>query len=193
MSFFGIVVGMVGMIAIGLISYTPERAAHYEKDRRVEAACDQMMSDSALGDERRLTRSICDKLKAKVEAERYSESSRSVKQSLVESRLQEGATIVTVAPFLVNLAQEGHDQYLQTQFNLKVDDPAQAAFLYRKMSLVRSRVLLLLAEKKPSEIISNDGQRLLAHAIVQAINTQFENEADQPRVTDLVFTTFKID
>ncbi|MGJ7915550.1 flagellar basal body-associated FliL family protein [Massilia sp. LXY-6] len=184
--------GAGAIAAIGLMSYTPERAARYEKQRRVEAACDQMMSDSAPGDERRLTRSICDKLKAKVEAERYAVATVPVKEEPATSKLPGGALLVTVEPFVVNLAQEGREYYLQTQFNLKVQTPTQVTLLNRNMSRIRSRVLLLLSGTKASEIASTDGQKSLADRIIAVINEPFPGESGQPLVTDLVFTSFKI-
>lgn len=184
--------GVVGIAAIGLMSYTPERAARYEKQRRVEAACDQMMSDSAPGDERRLTRSICDKLKAKVEAERFADTIVPVKEKPATSKLPEGVQLVTVEPFVVNLAQEGREHYLQTQFDLKVRTPGHVAILTRNMSRIRSRVLLLLSGTKASEIASPDGQKTLAGSIIATINEPCPGESAQPLVTDLVFNSFKI-
>jgi flagellar FliL protein len=189
----GIIVGMIGAVVIGLISYSPDRAAHYEKERRVEAACEQMMSDAASGDERRLTAAICNELMAKAQAERYSGTTRSKKDKSSALNREGGPNGVIVEPFTVNLVQEGHMQYLQAQFQLKVEDPEQVEILHRNMSSVRNRVLLLLTEKKASEIASTEGQRLLARAIVDKINEPFNGETDQPHVTDLVFTKFKIE
>lgn len=190
--FLTVICGTAGFAAIGLMSYSPERAGHYEKQQRVEAACDQMMSDSAEGDERRLTRSICDKLKANVEAERYSHTPVRIKKEAATSGSQGGDCIVTVEPFVVNLAQEGHERYLHTQFDLKVQTPTQAALLNRNMSRIRSRVLLLLSGTKASAIAAPDGQKSLAQLIIIAINQPFPGESDQPLVTDLAFTSFKI-
>ncbi|MDN7489636.1 MULTISPECIES: hypothetical protein [Burkholderia] len=44
---------------------SPERSAAYDQQARVEAACDQMIADSALGSERRMTRQMCDLMKEK--------------------------------------------------------------------------------------------------------------------------------
>lgn len=59
----GVPVGVfVLMLVIGA-SMSPEKTAQYDKAARIEAACDKMMADSALGDERRMTRTICDNMK----------------------------------------------------------------------------------------------------------------------------------
>lgn len=65
----GIAVLFVLMLIIGS-NVSPEKAAQYDKEARADAMCDQMMSDSALGNERRMTREMCNQLKAKIKAER---------------------------------------------------------------------------------------------------------------------------
>jgi len=184
--------GIAGIAAIGLMSYTPEFAAHYEKQRRVEAACDQLMNDSASDDEQQLTRAVCEKLKAKVEAEQYSNAPQQVARQPATSEMQGSTQLVTVEPFVVNLVQEGREQYLRTQFDLKVQTQTQAALLSRNMNRIRSRVTLLLTGTKASEIDTADGQKLLASLIITAINQPFDCESDKPLVTDVVFSSFKI-
>lgn len=187
-----IICGTAGIAAIGLMSYTPEFAAHYEKKRRVEAACDQMMNDSASDDERRLTRSVCEKLKVKVETEQDLNTPQQVAGRPATSEVQGSTHLVTVEPFVVNLAQEGREQHLRTQFDLKVQTRNQAALLSRNMSKIRSRVTLLLTGTKASEIATTDGQKSLARSIITVTNQPFDGESDQPLVTDVVFTSFKI-
>jgi hypothetical protein len=58
------------MMIYGAVTMTPEKSAWYDKKDRAEKMCDQMIGDSALGSERRMTRDICDKLKAQIEAEK---------------------------------------------------------------------------------------------------------------------------
>jgi len=188
-----IICGTAGITAIGLMSYTPEFAAHYEKKRRVEAACDQMMNGSASDDERRLTRSVCEKLRVKVEIEQDLNTPQQVAGRPATSEVQGSTHLVTVEPFVVNLAQEGRKQYLRTQFDLKVQTRDQAALLSRNMSRIRGRVTLLLTGTKASEIATTYGQELLARLIVTVTNQPFDGESDQPLVTDVVFTSFKIE
>jgi hypothetical protein len=59
------VVLVVGLLIFGA-NMSQEQKNAYAKQDRVEAECDKMMSDSALGDERRITRSMCDGMKALV-------------------------------------------------------------------------------------------------------------------------------
>lgn len=63
----GTIVGLfVAMLILGaLVRPDPAR----EKLSRIEEACDQMMSDAALGNERRMTRRMCDDMKAQAKIE----------------------------------------------------------------------------------------------------------------------------
>jgi flagellar basal body-associated protein FliL len=187
-----IICGTAGIAAIGLMSYTPEFAALYEKQRRVEAACDQLRNDSASDDKQQITRTVCEKLKAKVEAEQYSNTPQQVARRSATSEMRGSIHLVTLEPIVVNLAQEGREQYLRTRFDLKVQTQTQAALLSRNMNRIRSRVTLLLTGTKASEIDAANGQKLLASSIITAINQPFDGESDQPLVTDVVFTSFKI-
>jgi hypothetical protein len=49
--------------AIGAAGMSQARSQAYDVQRGTNAACDQMMADSALGAERRSTREMCDQLK----------------------------------------------------------------------------------------------------------------------------------
>lgn len=61
------IAGVIGLFVIMLIigAMTPEeKRRQYEHEATVERECDKMMADSALGSERRMTREICDRMKA---------------------------------------------------------------------------------------------------------------------------------
>ncbi|QRR09744.1 hypothetical protein FPJ27_26305 [Burkholderia sp. MS455] len=61
----GIACVFVTMLIVVGATMSPERSAAYDQQARVEAACDQMIADSALGSERRMTRHMCDLMKEK--------------------------------------------------------------------------------------------------------------------------------
>lgn len=46
------------------VAFESQRSTSWETQRRVKAECDKMMADSALGDERRMTRQICDQMQS---------------------------------------------------------------------------------------------------------------------------------
>jgi hypothetical protein len=63
------IIGCIAAVVILMLfirsgNMSPEESARYANKQAVDAACDQMMSDSALGNERRMTRSVCDSMKA---------------------------------------------------------------------------------------------------------------------------------
>lgn len=55
----------VAMLIIGA-SVSPEKAAQYSREAQADEMCAKMMADSALGNERRMTRRMCDGLKEKI-------------------------------------------------------------------------------------------------------------------------------
>lgn len=68
-----VVLGVIGVFVLLLVigsNMPPQTSQYYDKKRAAEEMCDQMISDSALGDERRMNRKMCDDLKAMIEKER---------------------------------------------------------------------------------------------------------------------------
>lgn len=62
-----ILIGLVGIMFTIVSSYAPSPGARASQDHRenIDEMCEKMMSDSALGNERRMTRQMCDDLKAR--------------------------------------------------------------------------------------------------------------------------------
>lgn len=62
----GIPIGLfVLFVIIGLAGgWDNKKGGYSSRNEAVDAACEKMMSDSALGNERRMTRQICDQMKA---------------------------------------------------------------------------------------------------------------------------------
>lgn len=56
------VVLFIAMMILGS-TVSDKKAAQYGKEAAIERECEKMMSDSALGNERRMTRQICDQMK----------------------------------------------------------------------------------------------------------------------------------
>lgn len=54
----GGIVGIVVLMAVIGMNMSPEKQRAYEAQRQGEAMCDKMMSDAALGSERRTTREL---------------------------------------------------------------------------------------------------------------------------------------
>lgn len=71
--------------------------------------------------------------------------------------------------FTVNLvSEEGNDPYLQAGITLKVLDPLLDAKIKATMPEIRSKLLFILSSKKPSEISTVEGKRILVSQIITA-------------------------
>jgi len=99
---------------------------------------------------------------------------------------------INMEPFTVNLQPENGDQYLQVQFTLQVSDQAQVELIKLYMPLLRSRVLLLLSSKKPSEISTPEGKQKLQSEIVATIKQPFTPQSPPQVVNGVFFTSFVI-
>lgn len=95
-------------------------------------------------------------------------------------------------PFIVNLQPEMGEQYLQIAMTLQVADQLQADQVKLYMPLIRSRLLVLLSSKRPSELTSPDGKTKLAEEIIKVLNEPFSAGSAQVEVTSVFFTAFVI-
>jgi flagellar FliL protein len=94
--------------------------------------------------------------------------------------------------FTVNLQPEIGDQYLQIAFTLQVADQAQVEQIKLYMPLVRSRLLMLLSSKKPSELSSAGGKQQLQEEIVATLREPFAQNMAPTGVNGVFFTAFVI-
>lgn len=72
--------------------------------------------------------------------------------------------------FTVNLQEEEGDRYLQVGITLKVLDPQMEEAVKSAMPEVRSKLLLLLSSKRPSELISLEGKQQLVQAVIAEVD-----------------------
>jgi flagellar protein FliL len=70
--------------------------------------------------------------------------------------------------FTVNLQREEGDQYLQAGITLKILQPELEEKIKAMMPEIRSKLLFLLSEKKPSELQTAEGKRKLISEIIVA-------------------------
>ena len=99
---------------------------------------------------------------------------------------------VVIDAFTVNLQPENGEQYLQIQFTLEVAGLEQVEVIKTNMARVRSRVLLLLSNKKASELSTVEGKNILAKEIIAEVKKPFAAGAPAQEVTDVLFTSFII-
>jgi flagellar protein FliL len=99
---------------------------------------------------------------------------------------------VVMEPFTVNLQHETADQYLQVALTLQVGDQEQVEQIKLYMPQIRSRILLLLSSKKPSEISTAEGKKKLADEIATQIKLPVVSKGKATVVNDVFFTSFVI-
>ena len=69
-------------------------------------------------------------------------------------------------PFTVNLQREVADQFLQIGITLKILQPELEEKIKKNLPEIRSRLLVLLSSKLPSELTNSNGKKKLAHEII---------------------------
>jgi len=87
---------------------------------------------------------------------------------------------VPLETFTVNLQAENGERFLQTTLTLKVADDEVEQSLKQQMPEIRSRLLLLLSSKSPSELTSVDGKQTLANQIAGEVNAVLVPGAAKP-------------
>jgi flagellar FliL protein len=96
-------------------------------------------------------------------------------------------------PFTVNLqSDDGAQHYLRIGLSLKLADAQTQERLNEHMPELRSHVLLLLSNKKPEELSSLDGKRMLAAELRGVITEPTELGHPPARVDQVLFTDFVI-
>lgn len=80
------------------------------------------------------------------------------------------ALFATLEAFTVNLQKETSDQYLQVGMTLKYFEPELDEKIKANLPEIRSRILLLLATKKASELATPEGKNLLIEEVRNMTN-----------------------
>ncbi|OWS70427.1 flagellar basal body-associated protein FliL [Polynucleobacter campilacus] len=101
---------------------------------------------------------------------------------------------VPLEVFTVNLRPESTEpqQYLQTTLNLQVPSEEMSASLKARMPELRSRILLILTNKKASEITSVEGKNALMTDIIEQLQKPFSGSETEQKITGVYFTSFII-
>lgn len=102
---------------------------------------------------------------------------------------------IALDTFTVNLVPETTEQYLQVGISLEAEDPAMAEQVKLYTPRLRHEIMDILSSKKPSEVSSREGKKLLSEEIRKAINGIIEAPAVKGKppadaVTAVLFTTF---
>ncbi len=95
-------------------------------------------------------------------------------------------------PFTVNLQSDDGERYLHIGLTLQLSDPKSADVLKEHMPDIRSRILLLLSNKHPSDLATPEGKSALINEIKTQIEQPFSPGAPRNQVTDVLFTDFVV-
>ena len=99
------------------------------------------------------------------------------------------AIFFALEPMTVNLlSDDGEQHYLRIGLTLKLEDQATQDYLTQHMPEIRSRVLLALSNKHPSDLLPLDGKRALATELAVLISQPAEPHDKPARVDDVLFT-----
>lgn len=104
---------------------------------------------------------------------------------------------IALDTFTVNLVPETGEQYLQVAISLEADDPAMAEQIKIYTPRLRHEIMDILSSKKPSEVATREGKKVLAEEVRRAINGIVEVPAKDKKpageaVRAVLFTTFII-
>jgi flagellar protein FliL len=96
-------------------------------------------------------------------------------------------------PMTVNLqSDDGETHYLRIGLTLKLDSQATQDALVARMPEIRSRLLLELSNKHPSDLAPLDGKRALATELAALISQPADPHAAPAKVEDVLFTEFVV-
>ena len=76
---------------------------------------------------------------------------------------------MNLEPFTVNLLEEGGEHYLQTSIVFQVADEKAMETMKAYLPVIRSRILMLLSSKRPSDLSSPAGKAKLVEELTQAV------------------------
>lgn len=97
---------------------------------------------------------------------------------------------VALEPFTVNLQAEGRPRFLHIGVTLKVSDAKSQEQVAQYLPEVRSRVLMLLSNRKPESLSTQDDKNLLSAEILKTLNKPFSPGQVPQKITNVVFTAF---
>jgi flagellar FliL protein len=103
---------------------------------------------------------------------------------------------VALEAFTVNLIPEAGDQFLQLIISVEVPDVKYADELKVYMPKLRNNIMLLLSDKKASQLITKEGKELLAAELRDQMNVVLDptskgKKAEGP-IREVLFTSFII-
>ena len=102
------------------------------------------------------------------------------------------SVFMTLDTFTVNLQEENGGHYLQTSVVFEVADDKTADLIKTQMPVIRSKMLLLLSSKRPSEIKTLEGKEKLASEITTEARKHAKLKSPELGLTNVHFNAFVI-
>lgn len=102
------------------------------------------------------------------------------------------SVFMSLDTFTVNLQEENGEHYLQTSVVFEVADDKTADLIKAQMPVIRSKMLLLLSSKRPSEIKTLDGKEKLASEIATEARKHAKLKSPELALTNVHFNAFVI-
>lgn len=97
---------------------------------------------------------------------------------------------IALEPFTVNLQSEGRPRFLHIGITLKAIDAKTQEQVTLYLPEVRSRVLMLLSNRKPESLSTQDDKNQLSAEILKTLNQPFSPGQVSQQITNVVFTAF---
>lgn len=98
---------------------------------------------------------------------------------------------VDVEPFTVNLESDrSSSRLLYTGITLRVGNEESKQILEEHMPQVRSRLLMVLSGKKPSELNTSEGKRVLSQEIIRQLSEPLTENQPPMDLREVLFTEF---
>lgn len=97
---------------------------------------------------------------------------------------------IALEPFTVNLQSEGRPRFLHIGVTLKVSNTKSQEQVNQYLPEARSRVLMLLSNRKPESLSTQDDKNQLSAEILKTLNKPFSPSQTPQQITDVVFTAF---
>ena len=97
---------------------------------------------------------------------------------------------IALEPFTVNLQSEGRPRFLHIGVTLKVGDAKSQEQVTQYLPEARSRVLMLLSNRKPESLSTQEDKNQLSAEILKALNKPFSPSHKPQQISNVVFTAF---
>jgi flagellar protein FliL len=92
-------------------------------------------------------------------------------------------------PFVVNFGPGSAVRFLQVSVQLMTRDPHMVEFLEHNNPIIRNDLLLLLGNKQPEEVSTNEGKEALRAAALEGVRKIVAAEGQKPEALEAVYFT----